>query len=160
MVTLLPRLRRFAWALSRDSVESDDLLQATVEKCLAKQDQWQAGTRLDSWMYRTMRNTWIDETRFRARRRQTTGPQAEAEAIADPLIAAPETRLQALSVEAAIAELPAEQREVVALVLVDGLAYKDACAVLGIPIGTLTSRLSRARAALAARLEPELYDER
>lgn len=157
---MLPRLRRFAWVLSRDAVESDDLVQTTIEKCLAKQDHWQAGTRLDSWMYRIMRNTWIDETRFRARRRQTTGAQAEAEAIADPLIAEPETRLQALSVEAAVAELPPEQREVVALVLIDGLAYRDASAVLGIPIGTLTSRLSRARAALAARLEPELHDER
>jgi RNA polymerase sigma-70 factor (ECF subfamily) len=74
-------------------------------------------------------------------------------------VAPPETRLQALSVESAVAELPSEQREVVALVLIDGLAYRDASAVLGIPIGTLTSRLSRARAALAARLEPELVDE-
>jgi RNA polymerase sigma-70 factor (ECF subfamily) len=159
IVTLLPRLRRFAWVLSREEAAADDLVQATVEKCLAKQDYWQAGTRLDSWMYRIMRNLWIDETRLRARRRQTTGPQAEAEAVADPLVAEPEMRLQALSVEQAVAELPPEQREVVALVLIDGLAYRDASAVLGIPIGTLTSRLSRARAALAARLEPELVDE-
>lgn len=159
IVTLLPRLRRFAWVLSRDAAESDDLVQATIERCLAKQDHWQAGTRLDSWMYRIMRNIWIDETRLRARRRLTTGSQLEAEHVADPLAIEPETRLQALSVEAAVGELPAEQREVVALVLIDGLAYREACAVLGIPIGTLTSRLSRARAALAAKLEPERCDE-
>jgi RNA polymerase sigma-70 factor (ECF subfamily) len=159
IVTLLPRLRRFASSLTRDLVEADDLVQATIEKGLAKQAQWQAGTRLDSWMYRIMRNIWIDETRLRARRRETTGPQAEAAVVADPLVVAPETRLQALSVEAAVAELPAEQREVVALVLIEGLAYRDACAILGIPIGTLTSRLSRARAALAAKLEPELWDD-
>ena len=159
IVTLLPRLRRFAWVLSREEAAADDLVQATVEKCLAKQDYWQAGTRLDSWMYRIMRNIWIDEARLRSRRRETTGPQAEAALIPDPLVAPPETRLQALSVESAVAELPSEQREVVALVLIDGLAYRDASAVLGIPIGTLTSRLSRARAALAARLEPELVDE-
>jgi RNA polymerase sigma-70 factor (ECF subfamily) len=155
IVTLLPRLRRFARALTRDAADSDDLVQATIEKCLLKRSQWQDGTRLDSWLYRIMRNLWIDETRLRARRRTGSGTEAEAAAIPDPRIAAPETRLQALSVEAAVAELPSEQREVVALVLVDGLAYRDAAAVLGIPIGTLTSRLSRARAALAARLEPE-----
>lgn len=159
LVTLLPRLRRFAWALSRNGADADDLLQATIEKGLAKQNHWQAGTRLDSWMYRIMRNIWIDETRRRARRQEASGPQAEAERIADPLVAEPETRLQALSVESAVAALPPEQREVVALVLIDGMAYRDACAVLGIPIGTLTSRLSRARAALASRLEPELCHE-
>jgi RNA polymerase sigma-70 factor (ECF subfamily) len=159
IVTLLPRLRRIAWVLSHDAVASEDLVQATIEKCLAKQDHWQAGTRLDSSMYRIMRNLGIDETRLRARRRETTGPQAEAAAVADPLVVEPETRLQALSVESAVAELPAEQREAVALVLIDGMTYRDACAVLGIPIGTLTSRLSRARAALAAKLEPELCDE-
>ncbi len=159
IVTLLPRLRRFAWVLSRNAADADDLVQTTIEKCLAKQDQWQDGTRLDSWMYRIMRNTWIDETRLRSRRRQILGSEAEAETIADPLVAEPEVRLQALSVESAVAELPAEQREVVALVLIDGLAYREASDVLGIPIGTLTSRLSRARAALAARLEPELCDD-
>jgi len=159
IVTLLPRLRRFAWVLSRHPADADDLVQTTIEKCLSKQDQWQAGTRLDSWMYRIMRNTWIDETRLRSRRGQTVGSQDEAETVADPLVAEPEMRLQALSVEAAVAELPAEQREVVALVLIDGLAYREASDVLGIPIGTLTSRLSRARAALQAKLEPELCDD-
>jgi RNA polymerase sigma-70 factor (ECF subfamily) len=144
--------------LSRNAADADDLVQTTIEKCLSKQDQWQDGTRLDSWMYRIMRNTWIDETRLRSRRRTTLGSEAEAETVADPLVAEPEVRLQALSVEAAVAELPAEQREVVALVLIDGLAYREASDVLGIPIGTLTSRLSRARAALTARLEPELCD--
>jgi RNA polymerase sigma-70 factor (ECF subfamily) len=141
--------------LARDAVDSEDLVQATIEKCLLKRHQWQDGTRLDSWLYRIMRNLWIDEARLRARRRTASGTEAEAALVADPRIAAPETRLQALSVEAAVAELPSEQKEVVALVLIDGLAYREAAAVLGIPIGTLTSRLSRARTALAARLEPE-----
>lgn len=160
IVTLLPRLRRLARVLVRNGADSDDLVQATIEKCLAKQHQWQPGTRLDSWMYRVMRNLWIDETRLKARRRETIGSETEAALVADPLIAEPETRLQARSVEAAIAGLPPEQREVVGLVLVDGLAYREACAVLGIPIGTLTSRLSRARAALATQLNPELCHER
>lgn len=155
LVTLLPRLRRFARVLARDPFDADDLVQATVEKCLIKSHQWQAGTRLDSWAYRIMRNHWIDEARVRARRQARTGGQAEAEAVPDPLIAPPETRLQALSAEAAVGELPADQREVVGLVLIDGLSYREACEVLDIPIGTLTSRLSRARAVLAARLDPQ-----
>jgi RNA polymerase sigma-70 factor (ECF subfamily) len=66
LVPLLPRLRRFAWSLTRDWPDADDLVQTSCTRALSKADQWQRGTRLDAWMYRLMRNSWIDETRKRS----------------------------------------------------------------------------------------------
>src|SRR5688572_7862346 len=71
VTALLPRLRRFAVGLSRDRTDADDLCQATIERALVSREQWREGTRLDSWMYRIMRNLWIDEARARTRRGQT-----------------------------------------------------------------------------------------
>ena len=75
LLTLLPRLRRFARALARDSADADDLLQAALERALNARGQWTPGTRLDSWMMRIVRNCWIDETRRRARRARTFLPE-------------------------------------------------------------------------------------
>ena len=68
LTELLPRLRRFAHALSRNGADADDLTQATVERALRSRDQWEPGTRLDSWLYRIMRNLWIDTVRARGRK--------------------------------------------------------------------------------------------
>ena len=152
MIALLPRLRRFAHALARSSVDADDLCQAAVERALKSRDQWQPGTRLDSWMYRIMRNLWIDETRARGRRDQTFAPEEAGTNIGDDGARRAELRLELTDLDRAMNRLPPEQREVIALVLVEGLAYKEAAAVLDVPIGTLTSRLSRGREALIAEL--------
>ncbi|HEX6374855.1 MAG TPA: sigma-70 family RNA polymerase sigma factor [Allosphingosinicella sp.] len=154
LLTLLPRLRRFARALTRDTADADDLVQAAVERALKARHQWQEGTRLDSWMYTIVRNSWIDEARARARRAQTFRPEEEGAAIADPGHEEVERRAQMRDVGRAIETLPPEQREVIALVLVEGLAYKEAAVILDIPIGTLTSRLTRGRQALVRLLEP------
>jgi len=153
IVDLLPRLRRLARILARDVEDADDLVQLCVERALGRRDQWQAGTRLDSWMFRIMKNAWIDETRARARTARVTEQGLEADHVADRRIPTMELRLEANAAERALAELPEDQRVAVALVLIDGLSYREAADVLEVPMGTLTSRLVRGRMALQARLE-------
>ena len=153
IVDLLPRLRRLARVLARDPVDADDLVQATVERALLHQAQWRPGTRLDSWMFRIMKNAWIDESRARTRRGKVFAPEEQGEDVGHDGAAAMETRLAALDMQKALARLPDEQRLAVALVLVDGLSYKEAAEVLEVPQGTLTSRLVRGRMALLAQLE-------
>jgi RNA polymerase sigma-70 factor, ECF subfamily len=149
LVALLPRLRRFARALSRNAHDADDLVQVAVERALLHLDQLRPGTRLESWMFGIMRNAWIDETRSRKRRDKLLAPEELGEQVADSSSEAP---LQRLSIEAALQRLPEEQRLAIALVLIEGLAYKEAAAVLEVPIGTVTSRLARGREALEALL--------
>mgnify|MGYP006180517043 CR=1 FL=1 len=102
-MALLPRVRRFAAGLARHPADGDDLCQATVERALQKRDQWQPGTRLDSWMYRMMRNIWIDEQRARAERAEiekelaaaSSLPAEETEELREKLdLAAARTNLQ------------------------------------------------------------------
>lgn len=151
MVELLPRLRRLARVLAREPADADDLVQVTVERALGARAQWRTGTRLDSWMFRIMKNAWIDETRARRRRSAVLAPEEQGENVG--VEGAAEARLAAREVERAMARLPDEQRLAVALVLVEGLSYKEAAEVLDVPQGTLTSRLVRGRAALLADLE-------
>jgi RNA polymerase sigma-70 factor (ECF subfamily) len=153
IVELLPRLRRLARALARDGSDADDLVQATVERALIHRDQWREGTRLDSWMFRIMKNAWIDESRARKRRGRVMAPEEDGARIGDDGAAAMETRLEAADVARAMGRLPDDQRLAVALVLVEGLSYKEAAEVLEVPQGTLTSRLVRGRLALLAELD-------
>lgn len=153
IVELLPRLRRLARAIARDPADADDLVQATVERGLQRQAQWRPGTRLDSWMFTIMKNAWIDEARARARRDRVFAPEEAGEAVGDLGAQAAQARLEAAEVERAMTRLPDDQRLAVALVLVDGLPYREAADALEIPMGTLTSRLGRGRAALLAQLE-------
>ena len=153
LLTLLPRLRRFARALARDAADADDLLQAALERALKARSQWSPGTRLDSWMMKIVRNCWIDEMRSRARRARTFAPEEEGEMIGVDGHRDIETKAEMHDVDKAMNSLSVEQREVIALVLVEGLAYREAAALLDIPMGTLTSRLTRGRQALAQMLE-------
>lgn len=153
LLTLLPRLRRFARALARDAADADDLMQAALERALKAREQWMPGTRLDAWMMKIVRNSWIDEARSRARRAQTFAPEEAGERVGIDDHENIERHAQMRDVDRAMSRLPPEQREVIALVLVEGLAYREAAALLDIPIGTLTSRLTRGRQALAQMLE-------
>jgi RNA polymerase sigma-70 factor (ECF subfamily) len=153
LLALLPRLRRFARSLTRDGADADDLLQAAVERALKARLQWQPGTRLDSWMMKIVRNCWIDEVRSRTRRGETFVPEEAGAAAGVPAHEDIERRAEMMDVARAMDSLSPEQREVIALVLVEGLAYREAAELLDIPIGTLTSRLTRGRMALAQRLE-------
>jgi RNA polymerase sigma-70 factor (ECF subfamily) len=152
LTALLPRLRRFARGLTHDGADADDLCQQTVERALRSRQQWQEGTRLDAWVYRIMRNQWIDEMRSRTRRSQTFVHEEEGAHVAAPGERAAEDRVELGNVDRALARLPEEQREAVVLVLVEGFSYKEAAEILGVPQGTLTSRLGRGREALLRAL--------
>jgi len=148
LAALLPRLRRFAHALSRNSADADDLTQATAERALRNRAQWEPGTRLDSWLYRIMRNLWIDTVRARGRRDKVEAPAELAERLGED--SAIEASIDLKRVMAAMQRLPEEQREVVALILVEGFGYRETAEMLELPIGTVSSRLVRGRTALLA----------
>ena len=144
----LPRLRRFAHALSRDPADADDLTQSTVERALTARRQWQPGTRLDSWLYRIMRNLWIDTARARSRKsRREAPPEAAANVGVDPRPGI-EASVDLARIMSAMERLPDEQREVIGLILIEGFGYREAAELLGLPIGTVSSRLVRGRTAL------------
>lgn len=147
---LLPRLRRFAHALSRDSSDADDLTQATFERALRSKAQWQAGTRLDSWTYRIMRNLWIDTARARSRKASMEAPPEEAETVGEDPRQAMDAALDLKRMMKAMELLPDEQREVVALILIEGFGYREVCEMLDLPMGTVSSRLVRGRNRLLA----------
>lgn len=148
----LPRLRRFARALTGDVHDADDLVQSAVERALARSGQWQADRPVLAWLYGIVRHAWIDEQRGRQRKQPLMLPEEAAEAIGEASI---DRHVERLSVAAAMARLPDEQRMAVALVLVEGLSYQEAADAMQVPIGTLTSRLARGRLALQALLGEE-----
>jgi RNA polymerase sigma factor (sigma-70 family) len=150
LAALLPRLRRFAHGLSRDPADADDLTQAAIERALKSKAQWEPGTRLDSWCYRIMRNLWIDTARSRARRALHEAPEEEGLNVGDDPRSAMHASIDLGGVMAAMGRLPDEQREVVALILIEGFGYREASEMLGLPIGTVSSRLVRGRMALLA----------
>jgi RNA polymerase sigma-70 factor (ECF subfamily) len=152
LVALLPRLRRFAHALSRNAADADDLTQAAVERALRSKYQWQPGTRLDSWAYRILRNLWVDTARARSRRSAREAPEEEGLHVGEDPRGAMDASVDLKRVMAAMGRLPDEQREVVALILIEGFGYREAAEMLDLPIGTVSSRLVRGRTALLAMI--------
>jgi RNA polymerase sigma-70 factor, ECF subfamily len=148
IIEFLPRLRRFAYALTGDLDKADDLVQDTCERALERLHQWKPGTRLDSWMYRIAQNVWFDQYRARKVRREQTGLDEVENFAGDDGRLVTESRLTLAEVNEGIGRLPAEQQVLVAMVCVEGLSYKEAASILEIPIGTVMSRLARARQAL------------
>jgi RNA polymerase sigma-70 factor (ECF subfamily) len=150
IVSLLPRLRRFAVTLTGSIADGDDLVQDTVERALKSLHQWEPGTRLDSWMFRIAKNRFIDGRRSAKRSREVfLEPSSEAEEVSIDGARAAQAHLALKDVTKAWLQLPTEQREALALVVVEGLSYRQAADILEIPIGTLTSRIGRARETLA-----------
>lgn len=149
LVGLLPRLRRFGRAITGHRQDADDLVQMALERALIRREQWEAGTALSSWLFRIMQNAWIDELRARNRRDRVFAPEEAGEHVG---VNTTEAQIDGLAVREAMQRLNEDQRIAVSLVLVEGLPYKEAAAVLGIPMGTLTSRLARAREQLQAAL--------
>lgn len=154
IVAILPRLRRFCMAIARDGDAGDDLCQATIERALSRADQFQQGTRLDSWMYRIAQNIMIDS----ARRKRTRGVEVEVDdafgLAGDDGVQIVEGRSDLARARAAMAKLPDEQRTLLALVVLDGMSYRDAAETLEIPIGTVMSRIARARRSIDAQVNP------
>ncbi len=158
----MPRLRRFAYALAGDPQRGDDLVQEGFARAFAHLDQYQAGTRLDSWMYRIVRNVWFNQERAARVRGTVVDLDRAPEIMGADGRDVVETRLTLEQVLRALAKIPQDQRELIVLICVEGLSFKDAAAILDIPLGTATSRLARGRRALymlAVEGQTELEDE-
>lgn len=155
IVDILPRLRRFCLALTRSPDRGDDLCQATVERALAKADQFIPGTRLDSWMYRIAQNLLIDDRRRLGTRGVEIDIDATFDLAGDNGLTIVEGRSDLRRAQAAMASLPEDQRMLITLVVLDGMSYKDAAATLDIPIGTVMSRIARARRAIDRHINGE-----
>jgi len=152
IVELLPRLRRFARSLSRNQHDADDLVQSAVERAWKNSVQLRPGANLASWMFGIMRNAWVDHVRAGRRRGEVPLPEDSG---SHPAVSPVDADVAMWSVSEAMSNLPEDQRLAVALVLVEGMSYKEAAEVLEVPIGTLTSRLARGRTVLAAALSDE-----
>jgi RNA polymerase sigma-70 factor (ECF subfamily) len=152
LIAVLPRLRRFARGISGSAVEADDLVQAACERALARRHQFQEGTRFDSWMFRIVQTIWIDQIRARDVRKED-GELVDGRYGSDEPVRRVEARLSLGEVRRAVDRLPAEQRAALLLVTVEGLSYREAAAVTGVPVGTIMSRLARARVALQMHLK-------
>ncbi len=149
IVELLPRLRRFARSLSRNQHDADDLVQSAVERAWKHIEQLKPGANLASWMFGIMKNAFIDDRRARGRRGEVALPEDSGD---HPAVSPVDLQTSMWSVSTAMSKLPEDQRLAIALVLIEGMSYKEAAEVLEVPIGTLTSRLARGRAALATAL--------
>jgi RNA polymerase sigma-70 factor (ECF subfamily) len=152
IVDLIPRLRRFACVLTGSRDAADDIVQTALERALTRLDQWQPDTHLDRWLMRILHNVWIDEVR-RNRRFVGVYDANELDLGVDPGDRRAEAHVALIQTRETIARLPAQQRDVLALVCVDGHSYKEAAEILEVPVGTVMSRLSRARIQLADMLE-------
>lgn len=149
LIELIPRLRRFACGLSGSSDSGDELVQAACERLLQRQTQLRADTRLVSWMYRVIRNLHLDGLRAQSVRergaetllREVTESPATADRSMD-------NHLLLHEVQAAMQRLSEEHRSALMLICVEGISYQDAADILQVPVGTVTSRLVRARKAL------------
>jgi len=151
LIALLPNLRRFALSLARTPDVADDLVQVAVERALLARDRYDPAARLDAWCFRILKNAWIDMTR-RTRVRGVTvdvhdTPEAAVTAGTENI-----DRLMMNQVMAAMTGLSDDHREVLTLVCLEEMTYAEAAEVIGVPKGTVMSRLARARAALADRL--------
>jgi RNA polymerase sigma-70 factor (ECF subfamily) len=153
LIAFLPRLRRFALGLTGNRAEGDDLVQATCERAIRYSDRWVPGTRLDAWLFRIARNLFLNDRRDSRRR----GPHLpidehpEARVFDGERAAVSGIALEAVT--AGLQQLPEDQRSALLLIAVEGLGYREAAEVLGVPIGTVTSRLARARIALRTDLD-------
>ncbi len=153
LAALLPRLRRFGLVLTGNSDQGDDLVQSACLRALANMRQWQPGTRMDSWLFRIMNNLWIDQLRANRVRGVNIDPEMVQDEFSQDGIADVENHLLLQTVRENVTNLPEDQRAVLLLVAIEGNSYKEASEILNIPIGTVMSRLSRARRQLADALK-------
>lgn len=159
LIALIPRLRRYARVLTGNMADADDVVQAALEKAMANLDKWQEGTSLDRWTLRIARNVWLDDRR-RAHHRIAHDDITERHDLpGEDGDTVTQRRDQSQRVRHAVDGLPDQQRDLVGLVMLEGHSYREAAEILGLPIGTVMSRLSRAKAALARDLAEFSGDE-
>jgi RNA polymerase sigma-70 factor, ECF subfamily len=153
---LLPRLWRFALRLSGDKHDAEDLMQRACVRALERQHQLQPGTSTLSWLFSIAHSVWLNEVRARKIRRHRSIQWSEelAETVADPSASDPDTAVLHQQIVSAVARLPDAQRAVLLLVAVEGMSYREAASVLKVPIGTVMSRLARARLTIGEAFSP------
>ena len=151
---LLPRLWRFALRLAGDRHDAEDLVQRTCVRALERRHQLQPGTSTLSWLFSIVHSVWLNELRARKIRSHGSMQWSEeyADTVADPVTGNPETYAQHQQIISAVEKLPDAQRSVMLLVAVEGLSYREAATVLEVPIGTVMSRLARARLTIGETL--------
>lgn len=142
----IPDLRRYARALTGDAWAADDLVQDTLERACERRHLWSAGTDLRAWLFTLMHNLFIDGTRRAVRQQQ--GQRVDVADVAHELVAPAGATDQALDLQRCLLRLPDEQREVLLLVALQDLGYEEVARITGVPVGTVMSRLSRARSRL------------
>jgi len=149
----IPRLRPYARALTRSADRADDLVQETLLRAVAKAHLWQQGTDIRAWLFTIMHNQYVNMVR-RAIREEAT---IDIEQMSSSLVATtdPTASRQLRELERALGRLPGDQREVILLVGLEGLSYEAAAQILGVPVGTVRSRLSRGRDALRRLMDLE-----
>ena len=143
----IPRLRRYARALTRNhACDADDLVQATLVRALDKQHLFQPGTDLRAWLFTLLHNQHVNDVR----KEMKWGNSVDVDDLSGGLVAIADTsaRRQLGELDEAIEKLPVEQRQVILLVGLEGMSYEEVATILGVPIGTVRSRLSRGRSAL------------
>jgi RNA polymerase sigma-70 factor (ECF subfamily) len=149
ILTEIPRLRRYARALLGDRAAADDLVQDTLERAWSRWSTWRAGTDLRAWLFSIMHNLRVDQLR-----RPGLSTRAIEEEDAEVSVRPTQTdELELLDVDSALRQLPDEQREVLLLVALEGMSYEGIAAMLGIPLGTVMSRLSRGRERLRSIMD-------
>lgn len=154
---MLPRLWAFSLRLCRDRHDAEDLLQRSCVRGLERAHQLQPGTTPLSWMFSIMHSTWINELRARNVRSRASADWDDALlTVSDPAARSPEDVLLSREIIMAVGRLPEAQRVVMLLVAVEGLGYAEAARVLDVPIGTIMSRLSRARQSIGAQFDDRL----
>lgn len=151
LTALIPRLRRYARVLCYEQQDSEDLLQATLERAMTKQDQWKAGTLLDRWVFTIESSIWKNELRSRSVR-QGQGITNTEKLIDINEHHKSEWTILLDQVFEHVMKLPEKQRAAIVLVYVEGMKYHEAAKILDIPQGTLMSRLARGRVALADKM--------
>lgn len=147
VVDHIPSLRRYARALTGDAWAADDLVQDTLERACSKWRLWTVGSDLRAWLFTLMHNIFVNQVRS-AVRRAAAGASVDAEDVANELIADNADTAQALDLQRCLLRLPEEQRAVLLLVSMEDLSYAEVATITGVPVGTVMSRLSRARARL------------
>src|SRR6478735_8320464 len=145
LVGHIPDLRRYARALTGDAWAADDLVQDTLERACARWQLWSAGSDLRAWLFTLMHNLFVDGARRAGRQ---SGQRVDVDEAANELVAPPAGTDQALDLQRCLLRLPEEQREVLLLVALQDLGYEDVARITGVPVGTVMSRLSRARSRL------------
>jgi RNA polymerase sigma factor (sigma-70 family) len=143
----IPSLRRYARSLTGDAWTADDLVQDTLERACSKWRLWTAGSDLRAWLFTLMHNVFVNQLRS-ASRQSPAGASVNVDDVEHELVAPETGASQGLDLQRCLLRLPEDQRVVLLLVSLEDLSYEDVAKVTGVPIGTVMSRLSRARARL------------